>query len=262
MSLRHAGLAVVLLVWGAAVAFPVAHAAEPAKPAISAAASAAVQNMSKTLRSKDFSFRAQTIRVYQDESGDFLHIVHNLSVVARRPDRLAVKETGDDGVTELLYNGKTATVFDVSEKKYAQVAVPGNLEGMLAELAERLQVNFPLADFLTDHPGKSFLSGVSSGKEVNIVSINGTPCRHLFFTQAGDIDLELWVENNQRAVPRRLIVTYRALPGQPNFIAEFSDWQFAIHPSDAEFAFQPPAGATKVDLARAAEKATGANGGK
>jgi hypothetical protein len=38
------------------------------------------------------------------------------------------------------------------------------------------------------------------------------------------------------------------LPGQPSFIAEFSDWNFSIHPADAEFVFQPPAGATRVEF--------------
>ena len=262
MTLRYAGFAAVLLAWSAAGALPGARAAEPTTPAISTAASADLQHMSKTLLSKDFSFKAQTIRVYQDEGGEFLHIVHNLDVTVRRPDRLSVKAAGDDGATELLYNGKTATVFNVGDKKYSQVPVPGSLEGMLGELSQRLHVDFPLADFLTDNPCRSFLSGVTSGKEINVVTIDGVPCRHLFFTQAGSIELELWLENNARALPRRLIVTYRALPGQPNFIAAFSDWKFAINPTDAEFTFRPPAGAAKVDLARAAEAATGAGGGK
>jgi hypothetical protein len=49
-------------------------------------------------------------------------------------------------------------------------------------------------------------------------------------------------------LPRRLVVTYRSLPGEPNFIALFSDWNFDIHPTDADFAFQPPAGAEQVAL--------------
>src|SRR5262249_26325206 len=84
-------------------------------------------------------------------------------------------------------------------------------------------------------------------KEVDTDKIDGVPCRHLFFTQSGAIELELWVENNDRAIPHRLVITYRALPGTPNFIAEFSDWNFQNRPSDADFVFQPPAGATKVD---------------
>jgi hypothetical protein len=60
--------------------------------------------------------------------------------------------------------------------------------------------------------------------------------------------LELWVENDDRAIPHRLVITYRGLPGTPNFIAEFSDWNFQNRPSDADFVFRPPAGATKVDV--------------
>ena len=262
MKLRHVGLVAAVSVCVAVGATAGGRAAEPATASIAAAASSVVQEMSKTLLSKDFSFKAQTTRVYQDESGDFLHIVHNLGVVVQRPNRLSVKASGDDGKTELLYDGKTATVFDATKNKYAQVAEPGNLQQMLENLANRLQVEFPLADFLADEPGKSFLTGVTSGKEVNIVSIDGTPCRHLFFTQSGGMELELWVENNEHALPRRLIVTYRALPGQPNFIAEFSDWKLGVHPSEAEFTFKPPAGATKVELASVAEQIPGAKGEK
>jgi hypothetical protein len=48
-----------------------------------------------------------------------------------------------------------------------------------------------------------------------------------------------------------LIATYRLLPGQPEFIAEFANWNTGVHPSEAEFTFQPPAGATKVELSEA-----------
>ena len=76
----------------------------------------------------------------------------------------------------------------------------------------------------------------------------------MLFSQS-DIELELWVEKNGRAAPRRLIVTYFSLQGDPEFIAEFSDWNFDVHPSDGDFVFQPPAGAVKVALrpAHAAE---------
>ena len=89
---------------------------------------------------------------------------------------------------------------------------------------------------------------MSAGRVVNTVTIDGAPYLHLFFAQPPGIELELWVAKDQQSLPRRLIVTYRNLPGQPNFIAEFSDWNFAIHPTDAEFAFQPPAGAIEVAL--------------
>jgi hypothetical protein len=51
---------------------------------------------------------------------------------------------------------------------------------------------------------------------------------------------------DEPAVPRRLIVTYRAVSGEPNSIAEFPDWNFNIHPSYTEFTFQPPSDAAQV----------------
>jgi len=82
----------------------------------------------------------------------------------------------------------------------------------------------------------------------------------LLFSQPPGLELELWVENNDRALPRRLIVTYRSESGAPSFIAELSDWNMDIHPTDADFVFQPPQGATQVELKPASASAKG--GGK
>jgi len=239
-----AGLAVVGLVGFA----PVGRAAGPPKPAISADASAAVAQMGKSLLADQFSFQAHTLRVYADKNGELLHIAHSMKVTVRRPDRLLIEVTGDDGSTKLFYDGKTVVLFGVDTKRYSSLSVPNTIQGMLKEVMGRLGVDFPLADFLTDDPGKSFLFGVTSGGEVNTVTIDGVPCRHLLFVQPPGIELELWVEKNDRSLPRRLIVTYHNLPGEPNFVAEFSNWDFSIHPSDADFTFQPPAGATQVEL--------------
>ncbi len=230
------------------LAAPSAVAANPPKAAMTEEVSSAIAQMGKTLRADELSFRAHTLRVYVERSGQSLHIGHTIDVLLRRPDRLAVSETGDDGSTKLFYDGKTVTLFGVETKKYSTIPVPNTIQGMLDTVMGKLGVDFPLADFLTNAPDKSFLSGVTSGREVNTVTIDGVPCRHLLFTQPPGIELELWIEKNDRAVPRRLIVTYRSEPGQPSFIAEFSDWNFSVHPSDAEFTFQPPEGATKVEL--------------
>jgi hypothetical protein len=227
-------------------------AAEPAKqakPAISEEASAALQRMGQTMRAEQFSFQAQTIRVYATPDGEPLHIFHTLKVTVHRPNRVMAEVSGDDGSSKLFFDGKTATVYSAVQNKYASIAVPdGTIEGMLKEAVGRLGVDFPLADFLSEAPSKAFLTGVTAGRVVNTLTIDGTPYDHLFFFQPPGIELELWLSKNEQSLPRRLIVTYRSLPGQPNFIAQFSDWNFNIHPADADFAFQPPAGATQVEL--------------
>lgn len=247
--------AVGLLACGVVGLLSPARADEPAKgaqPGISAEASAAVQQMGKTLSANEFSFQAQTIRVYQDDTGQPLHIFHTMKVMVHRPDRLAVKATGDDGGNDLLYDGKKVTIFGTGQNKYATIDAPNDIQATLDEVSNRLGIDFPLADFLDSDPGKSFLSGVTSGREVNTVTIDGKPYRHLFFQQLGDVDLEVWLDKTEQAEPRRLIVTYRLMPGQPSFIAEFSDWNFSAHPSDADFVFQPPSGAQEIELKKGA----------
>jgi hypothetical protein len=251
---RQIVLAAVLLACGGLGMVPgAAFAAEPAKPAaqptISAEASAALLRMGHTLAAKEFSFTADTIRVYSDAGGDFLHIFHRMSVVVQRPNHLLVNSQGDDGAAKIVFDGKTAYVYSPEQNKYAAIAVPGGtIEAMLKEAVGRLGVDFPLADFLSSAPNKAFLTGVTAGRVVDTVTIDGNPYLHLFFNQPPGIELELWLSKNDQSLPARLIVTYFNLPGQPNFIAQFSDWNFAPQLSSADFTFQPPAGAQRVAL--------------
>jgi hypothetical protein len=216
--------------------------------------------MGKSMVADQFSFQARTLRVYGDKTGELLHIAHVMKATVHRPDKLRVDVTGDDGSHQLTYDGKAVVLFDADTKRYSTISAPNTIQGMMEQVMARKGIDFPLSDFLTDDPAKSFLLGVTAGREVNTVTIDGTPCRHLVFEQPPGIELELWVEKNDRALPRRLVVTYRDLPGQPNFIAELSDWNFSAHPADAEFTFQPPEGAVQVELKPPASAPTGPKG--
>jgi hypothetical protein len=235
----------------------VALAATVPKPAISEDASSAIARMGATLRSKEFSFQVRTIRVSANNNGELLHIGHTFKVTVHRPDRLLVDGTGDDGPRKLIYDGKAAVVVLDNGKKYVNLPVPDTIDGMMQVVIGHFGVDFPLADFLTDAPDKALLTGVTAGREVGSATIDGVPCRHLVFSQPPGIELELWLEANDQSLPRRLIVTYRSLPGEPNFVAEFSDWSFTAHPPDSEFQFEPPEGAEQLQLG-ALKQSTGA----
>jgi hypothetical protein len=233
------------------------------KPAISEEASAALLHMGQTLLAEQFSFQVRTIRVYADPDGDPLHIFHTMKVTVHRPNRLLAEISGDDGENKLVFDGKNLVVFSAAQKKYLSVPVPGGtIKAMMEEAVGRLGVDFPLADFLTEAPNKAFLTGVTSGRVIDTVTIDGSPYLHMFFSQPPGIELELWLAKSDQALPKRLIVTYRNLAGQPNFIAEFADWNFNIHPSDADFTFQPPADATQVELKPPAATPAKRKGGK
>ena len=242
------------------VMFPAFGASSTAKPVITPEASAALAQMGQTLLGKQFSFQARTLRVYADTDGRFLHIGHTMKITVRRPDRLRVDIDGDDGATQVYYDGKTLVLYGPAKKEYVSLPVPDTIAAMIKEAESRVGFDFPLEDFLSPTPDKSILSGVTEGKIVNQVTIDGAPADHMTLFQPPGLELELWLAKNAPSVPERLFITYRSVPGQPNFIATFSDWNFSITPSDADFTFQPPEGAKQVELKLPAPPAGKAKG--
>jgi hypothetical protein len=239
---------------------PALAATSTAKPLVSPEASTALAQMGQTLLSKQFSFQARTLRVYADTDGRFLHIAHTMKVLVRRPDRLRVDIDGDDGATQVFYDGKTLVLYGQAKKEYVSIPVPDTIGAMIKEAETRVGFDFPLEDFLSSTPDKSLLSGVTEDKIVNEVTIDGTPANHLTLFQPPGLELELWLAKTAQSLPERLFITYRSVPGQPNFIAEFSDWNFSVTPADADFTFQPPEGAKQVELKSAAPSPAKAKG--
>lgn len=248
---RHAVLLTSLSACAGFGGLPTARAEEappPVKAAISEDAGAAVAQMDRTLSAPETSFTARTERVYLDETGQPLHIFQTMNVVMHRPDRLKIEVAGDDGSHDLFYDGKSVSIFSPDSNSYAVLAAPGGIASAANEVMDKLNIDFPLVNFFAVSSDQSLLQGVVGGWQVGTSMIDGVECRHLFFYKRGGTDLELWVENNGAALPHRLIVTYRLLPGQPNFTAEFTNWDSRAHPADSVFAFQAPAAAKQVDL--------------
>ena len=131
-----AGLFMGVVIAAVPFAAPAGHAATAQKPAaISEEASTALMHMGQTLRAEDFAFQVRTIRVYADANGQPLHIFHMVKVVVHRPNRLLVDISGDDGDSKLVFDGKTAIVYSVTQNKYATIPVPeGTIEAMLKEV--------------------------------------------------------------------------------------------------------------------------------
>jgi hypothetical protein len=223
-----------------------------ADDAITPEARDAVTRMGKTLATGAFSFEARTIRQYEKDNLP-LHIVHAMALTVHRPDHLRIDINGDDGQSAIGYDGKTLTICNVTAKRYGTMPITGSLETMLRTASEKMGIDFPLADLLADRPGQSFLEGVITGIKVGDATIEGQACNHFFFVQPPGIELELWSEANDRALPRRIAITYRSIPGEPQFLAEMSDWKLGLNPPNDAFVIKLPADATRVEAKERAQ---------
>ena len=89
---------------------------------------------------------------------------------------------------------------------------------------------------------------VKSVDYVEKTSILGTPSHHLA-ARTDTVDFQVWVADGDKPVPLRVVITYRKSPGQPQFWAQFSDWNMAPVLSETTFVAPIPPGARKVDFA-------------
>src|SRR5688500_14400635 len=92
----------------------------------------------------------------------------------------------------------------------------------------------------------------SSGPATSGRAGSGVDCHHLAIRQA-DVDWQVWVENSQTPVPRKLVITTKTEPTEPQYMATL-DWEFAPRMDDSLFAFTPPATAARIVFARAKDR--------
>ena len=91
------------------------------------------------------------------------------------------------------------------------------------------------------------MAAAKAHRYVGPSEILGVPCHHLIVGQE-DIVWQIWIEANERMLPRQVVITYKTLPMAPEFIAVLDDWQ--LNPSLPDASFQPeiPSSAARIDF--------------
>jgi hypothetical protein len=80
---------------------------------------------------------------------------------------------------------------------------------------------------------------------VESTTIYGTPAHHVAGRTDG-VDYQLWIADGDKPLPLRLVLTYDNDKGEPQFRAQFSDWNLAPQVTEATFASAAPQGAQRI----------------
>jgi hypothetical protein len=64
----------------------------------------------------------------------------------------------------------------------------------------------------------------------------------------------VWVETGARPIPRKYIITSKAVTGGPQYTLHVKDWRTDAATAADAFTFKPPAGAKKVDFKALADE--------
>jgi hypothetical protein len=164
-----------------------------------------------------------------------------------RPDKLHMRRTGGYANVELFFDGKTFAVEDKKGNAYAQIEAPGSVDKLVDKLRGELGVDVPGADLLISDPFSALSADVMDAKHIGRGVINGVECEHLAFRNL-DTDWQIWIEVGSKPIPRKFVITSKAVTGGPQYTLLVTDWKTDAPIATDAFAFHAPAGAKKVEF--------------
>ena len=168
-----------------------------------------------------------------------------------RPDKLRVRRTGGYADVELVYDGKTISIYGNNAKSYVQADVPGTVDEMIDAVQTRAGVGLPGTDLLLSHAYDELTATAVDGEHIGLGVVDGVECEHLAF-RTPDTDWQIWIEAGAKPVPRKYVITSKAVAAAPQYTLQIKDWKTDAFGDPDTFVFKPPAGATKADLDSAA----------
>jgi hypothetical protein len=220
----------------------------PTGPMIDPVADKLLMAMSKTLSSaKAFSFTAAINFDQLLVSGQQIQYGGAANLTVERPDKVYAEFTGDLNAKRVWYTGKDLTVLDVDKNLYGKLAVPANIDDAMDNLMDKYGFTLPLSDVVVSDPYKAFVTNVAAGVVIGDSMINGQACKHLAFVEKY-IDWQIWISTGAQALPCKLVITYKTIPGGPQYSAVFSNW--AVNQAIAPAVFTPvlPEGSEQISF--------------
>lgn len=64
--------------------------------------------------------------------------------------------------------------------------------------------------------------------------------------RSSTVDFQVWVAEGGQPFPLRAVLTYKPVPGKPQYHARFSHWNLSPPLTEALFRFRPPAETVKI----------------
>jgi hypothetical protein len=172
-------------------------------------------------------------------SGQKIQFDHTVRVSVQRPNQLKAERTGNLIDQVFYYDGGSLTLHNPSANYYATVAAPGTLEEMLDFAREKLDIVAPAGDLLYKNAYEILMQDVTTGFVVGKGVVDGARCDHLAF-RAPHVDWQIWIEEGDRPLVRKLVITTRDKLNAPQFTVVTKNWNLEPKFSVETFRFTPP----------------------
>src|SRR6266404_5231200 len=122
-----------------------------------------------------------------------------------RPDKLRIRRTGGYADVELVYDGKTVSIYGNNAKAYAQAELAGTIDQLVDLIQAKSGAAMPGTDLLLSNAYDEMMSNVIAAQHIGQGVIDGIECEHLAF-RGVDTDWQIWIESGARPVPRKYVI--------------------------------------------------------
>jgi len=169
------------------------------------------------------------------------------TVTMKRPDELRATRTGGFADVEMLFDGKTLTLFGKNANLYTQVEIPGTIDHLIDELRVKYHKTLPAADLLMTNVYDQLMPAVIDIKDLGSGVIGGVECDHLAF-RTKDVDWEIWIAQGDHPYPCRYVITSKRIADAPQYSILVREWKTGDEVVADDFKFKNPTNAKKIDL--------------
>jgi peroxiredoxin len=185
--------------------------------------------------------------------------------VVERPNKLSYTLESQQGGAVIITDGKEMSVFVNSFNKFAVEEAPPTFTALLQNPIIMGSLGFGNAgvvvvSILSDDPAASLVDSTESVEYGGTADLDGVKCHVIKATQE-QFDWEIWIDAGEQPLVRQFVPDLKkafarmAEGGQKSPYADmkisnvvtYGDWQIDPAFEEADFAFNAPEGATKVD---------------
>jgi hypothetical protein len=168
-----------------------------------------------------------------------------ISVSISRPGSMRITNFDGEATKGLYFHNGMLSFFNSANMLYAQADIPEEIDAAMEFAMEELEIEAPLMDLIYKDAGSRLItSEVTILYLVDKARVGGTDCHHLAI-RGPEVDIQLWIEEGDRPLPRQFMFTSKWEGGSPRFIANLS-WETDPNFEPGFFEFKAPEGATKI----------------
>lgn len=145
----------------------------------------------------------------------------------------------------MVFDGDNIWAYSKDNNVYATTAQPGDIDESLDFSISVLRIKAPLADIVSPQLYETMTDGLIGAIYVGESVVAGVESHHLLIGN-DYVDVQLWVAEGDKPLIQRIIITYKEEEGDPQFRAQFFDWNVSPTDVDKRLKFSPPEDAERI----------------